>query len=48
MDVFVGMEIIYNVRHCYAIRLKSEDKFLTLIWAGGDPTVSFPLITQKR
>ena len=31
MDLSIRMKIIYNVRHCYAIRLKFGDKFLTFL-----------------
>ena len=28
MDLHIRMRIIYNLKHCYTIRLKFEDKFL--------------------
>ena len=31
MDLSVRMRIIYNVRHCHAIRLKFGNKFLTFV-----------------
>ena len=31
MDLSIRMWIIYNVKHCYVIRLKFGDKFLTFL-----------------